>query len=498
MDIRFQIGGIQTWQADVLLCPLLENVDILRENVELDNVAPWLAVAPAMRDLSAKANRLTLVHGHPDLALSRVLFIGIGKERECTLDTIREAFAKAVCFCREREFKTLLLPAAFFTNIPGGRDRTLEEAVYAAMLSTYEAGFLKTKKNADDCQGSASLAVAIPEEECSSREAARRGENAARAVLLARRLDNMPANLLTPDDLANQACELSKKYGFSCKILDENIMLSEGMGALLAVGQGSIHPPRLIILEHCPDKNRDESPIVLVGKGICFDSGGISLKPSAKMEQMKGDMAGASAVLSAMTAIAAEQLPRRVVGILACAENMPGGAAVKPGDVVRALNGDSVEITNTDAEGRLVLCDALTYAQKNYNPQVIIDIATLTGACAVALGDQIAGLFSTDQSLADQIIAAGHVGGEYYWQLPLWEKYTKKLKSTVADICHTATREGGAITAALFLRHFVTVQRWAHLDMAGVDYCDKKTDLCPQGATGFGARTLLEVIRGGL
>ncbi|MBR4742164.1 MAG: leucyl aminopeptidase family protein, partial [Desulfovibrio sp.] len=225
---------------------------------------------------------------------------------------------------------------------------------------------------------------------------------------------------------------------------------------------------------------------------------GISLKPAANMHQMKGDMTGAAVVLSVLAFAAQEKVPTHVVGILACAENMPDGGAVKPADVVRAMNGDTIEIINTDAEGRLVLCDALTYAQKQYAPKAIIDIATLTGACAVALGDDLAGLFSTDDSLANLIQTSGGVTGEHFWRMPLWQPYTEKLKSEIADICHTGPRNGGAINAALFLQHFVENVPWAHLDIAGVDWKEKKTTLCPIGATAFGTRTLLELVRGGL
>ncbi len=282
-------------------------------------------------------------------------------------------------------------------------------------------------------------------------------------------------------------------------MLDEEALAAEGMGALLAVGQGSARPPRLVALEHAPKGHEQDKPLILVGKGITFDSGGISLKPAANMQQMKCDMTGAAAVLAAIAALAEEDAPRRVIGLLACAENMPGGTATRPGDVVRAASGDTVEITNTDAEGRLALCDALAYAQKQWTPAAIIDMATLTGACAVALGTELAGLFCDDEDLAERISAAGGVGGENYWRLPLWQPYAEQLKSEVADICHTGPREGGAINAALFLRHFVREGvRWAHLDIAGVDWNAKKTPLCPVGASGFGARTLLELARGGV
>ena len=232
---------------------------------------------------------------------------------------------------------------------------------------------------------------------------------------------------------------------------------------------------------------------------ITFDSGGISLKPGANMHAMKCDMTGAAIVLSVLAAVAEEQLPRRIVGIMACADNMPDGRATRPGDVVVAANGDSVEIQNTDAEGRLALCDALAYAQKEWTPAAIVDIATLTGACAVALGSEVAGLFCDDDALRERLQASATLGGEALWPLPLWKGYKENLKSEVADICHIGPREGGAIHAALFLQHFIQDGvRWAHLDIAGVDWASKPGPLTVIGGTAFGARTLLELARGGV
>ncbi|MBQ7738339.1 MAG: leucyl aminopeptidase [Desulfovibrionaceae bacterium] len=500
MEIKFQSGGFSAWQGQVMLIPLPENVDILRNYPDFDKAFPWLAIAPAMRDVSPKKGDLSLVHGHPDLPVSRMLFMGLGEENEITLDRIRTSIAKAIHYCRKKNFSQILLPIKFFQNLPGGSLRLIEEAVYAAQISLYDAGLLK-KTSKKDLHDPEWLAIAFDEDKPNEDllAAVNRGQNAAQAVAIARRLENTPANLLTPHDLAQEAEKLAKETGLQCRILDENEMLEKGMGAILAVGQGSVHPPRLVILEHNPDGHSEEAPLIFVGKGLCFDSGGISLKPPANMHHMKGDMSGAAAVLSALYAIAKENVARRVIGILACAENMPGGAAIKPGDVVCGLSGDTIEITNTDAEGRLVLCDALSYAQKFYQPAAIIDIATLTGACIVALGDQLAGLFSDDDNLITRIKAAGQVCGEYFWPMPLWEKYIKKLKSEVADICHIGGREGGAITAALFLKHFVAKDiPWAHLDIAGEDWLEKKTALCPKGPTGFGCRTLLEIARGGV
>lgn len=498
MDIRFQNLGPEQWRADMLLCPVCQDEDILRTYKELDTACPWLAIAPAMRDVTGRKGELATVYGHPDLNIPRVLLLGLGKREDCDARTLRLAVARGVKRAKELGLKSLALAAPLLSQLPGGGLRLVEESVYAALLALYRSDSLK-KPDADAPADPEWLAVCFNEQDDAGQEAVRRGERSAQAVARARTLAATPGNVLPPQALAEEAQKLANIHGFSCKVLDEQALADEGMGAMLAVGQGSCRPPRLVVLEHAPKGHEDEAPIVLVGKGITFDSGGISLKPSAKMEQMKSDMSGAAAVLATLAAVADEGVERRVVGLLACAENLPGGHASRPGDVVRAANGDSVEITNTDAEGRLVLCDALTYAQKYWQPAAVVDIATLTGACAVALGTGLAGVFGDDAALVERIKASGHVGGEEYWQLPLWRPYADKLKSEVADICHTGPREGGAINAALFLQHFVSKDvRWAHLDIAGVDWMDSGNALCPAGPTGFGARTLLELVRGGV
>ena len=500
MEVRFQNLGPEHWKGDVLLAFACEGEELLQEHPELDKAAPWLAVAPALRDFRPKEGALALLHGHPELAIPRVLAIGLGKREDVTPERLRKAVAAAVQRCRALGVASILLPEPQLARLPGGRERLVEECVCAALLALYR--FHALKKHSDDEPPAPEwLALgfdgeSVPE---GGHAAARRGESAAWAVMLARDLANMPGNLLFPALLAERAATVAEESGLSCEILDEDALAREGLDCLRAVGQGSTRPPRLVVLEYAPAGHEQEKPLILVGKGITFDSGGLCIKPAANMYQMKCDMSGAAAVLAAMAALAREGAPRRVVGLLACAENMPDGGAFRPGDVVTAVSGDSVEVINTDAEGRLALCDALAWAQKRWTPAAIVDIATLTGACAVALGTGLAGLFCDDDGLAERLTAAGAVAGENYWRLPLWQPYAEQLKSEVADIKHTAGREGGAITAALFLRHFVREgELWAHLDIAGVDWNAKTTPLCPEGASGFGARTLLELMRGGI
>ena len=500
MDIRFQNLGPEHWKGEVMLAPVCQDEALTEVCPQIDKAAPWLVIAPALRDFKGKAGELAILHGHPDLSVPRVLAVGLGPREKVDTAGIRKAIAAAVQLCRQKGYASILLPEPALARLPGGRERLVEECVCAAQLALYRFSALK-KADKDDPADPQWLALGFDGEEVpdASHAAARRGENAAWAVGMARDLSSTPPNLLYPEKLAERAQELARQKGFACTVLDEHALEKEGMGCLMAVGQGSGRPPRLVIIEYAPKGHEQDKPLILVGKGITFDTGGISLKPAPNMHQMKADMTGAATVLAAVAALAQEEAPRRVIGLLACAENMPGGRAMRPGDVVRAANGDTVEIQNTDAEGRLALCDALAYAQKTWTPAAMVDIATLTGACAVALGTQVAGLFSDDEDLSERIRAAGGACGEEFWPLPLWKPYAEQLKSDVADICHMGPREGGAINAALFLQHFIQEGvRWAHLDIAGVDWAAKATPLCPAGPSAFGARTLLELARGGV
>ena len=297
-------------------------------------------------------------------------------------------------------------------------------------------------------------------------------------VNAARELANLPGNVCTPDYLAKEARKPGRKYkGLATKVLDEKKMRELGMGSLLSVSAGSDQPARLIIMEYRGGKPKD-APYVLVGKGITFDTGGISLKPGAKMDEMKFDMGGAASVFGTLQAVCELELPLNVVGIVAAAENMPSGRATKPGDVVTSMSGKTIEILNTDAEGRLVLCDALTYAER-YKPAAVVDIATLTGACVVALGSHASGLYANKDSLAEELISAGEESHDRAWRMPLWDDYQDQLKSNFADVANIGGPGGGSITAACFLSRFAQKYDWAHLDIAGSAW-----DSAPKGATG--------------
>ncbi len=297
-------------------------------------------------------------------------------------------------------------------------------------------------------------------------------------VALTKDLGNLPGNICTPTYLAEQATEFAKEYGATAKVLEAADMEELGMGSLLSVSRGSRQPPKLIVLEHNGGRE-GEAPIALVGKGITFDSGGISIKPAAQMDEMKYDMCGAASVLGTLRAAAELQLPVNIVGLIPAAENMPGGDANKPGDVVTSMSGQTVEVLNTDAEGRLVLCDALTYAER-FKPTSVIDIATLTGACVIALGSHASGLMGNSEPLARELLTAGKESYDRAWQLPLWSEYQKQLDTNFADMANIGGREAGTITAACFLSRFARKFKWTHLDIAGTAWKGGKA----KGATG--------------
>jgi leucyl aminopeptidase len=303
----------------------------------------------------------------------------------------------------------------------------------------------------------------------------------------------MPGNVCTPETFVEVGREIAQRHGMTLTVLGRDDMERERMGSFLSVAQGTPQEPRLVALEYRGGA-ADAQPVVLIGKGLCFDTGGISIKPAAEMEWMKFDMSGAGGVMGAMEAIGRLQLPINVVGIIGSTTNMPSGTAVKPGDVVRAANGKTIEIINTDAEGRLVLADLLVFA-KRYNPAVAIDAATLTGAIVIGLGHQATGVFGPDRAVVDEVVAAGHEAGEPGWPLPLWDEYKEQISSDVADLKNTGGRAAGSITAALFLKEFVDGFPWVHLDVAGTAYSQSDLGWLPKGPTGVPVGTFVEFVR---
>jgi len=364
---------------------------------------------------------------------------------------------------------------------------------YGAYLSGYHFSRYFTKgKNANPTQASMAIVVDDPKAITSAYQ---RLEGIASGVFMARDLVSEPSNILYPAEYANRCLELSK-LGIEVQVLNDDDMAKEGMHLLLAVGQGSERESRMVVMRWNGGA-KDEKPLALVGKGVCFDTGGISIKPAAGMEDMKWDMGGAAAVTGAMRAIGGMKLKRNVVGLIGLVENMPDGEATRPGDVVTSMSGQTVEIINTDAEGRLVLADVLTYALRHVKPEKMVNLATLTGAIIVSLGKEHSGLFSNNDDVAEGLIRAGLDTGEKTWRMPLGEEYDKLLKSHIADMKNIGGRWGGSITAACFLERFVEGVPWAHIDIAGMAWSEKSRPTVPTGGTGYGVRLLTRWIENG-
>lgn len=452
-------------------------------------------------DFSGKKGEVFWLRTRGKLGAKRVLLIGLGPSERFSADVVREVSAVAARVAKSLPELTALAHGAGI----GGLDPQLaaQATVEGTLLGLYR--FEKFKKPEEPIKLERLRIVEHSAEKIEQlKRGAQQGQIIADSVCLARDLANEPGQSLTPRELARRAQELAQELGLRCEVFDEKILEQMGMGGILAVGKGSDEPPRLIVLEYNPhpippplrERGQGEGrPIVLAGKGITFDSGGISIKPREGMEAMKYDMSGAAAVLGVMRAVARLKLPISVVGLVAAAENLPSGKALKPGDVIRISNGKTVEVTNTDAEGRLVLSDALVYAQR-YNPQAVIDVATLTGACTIALGKEAAGLFSNDESLAQKIQKAAQQTGERVWPLPLYEEYKEIIKSEIADIKNSANKgpQAGASIGAIFLKEFVNYP-WAHLDIAGVAYDVESRLYHAKGATGYGVRLLMQLLQ---
>ena len=505
MDIRFQAGGPSRWKADVVMTFVFEGEGVEQACSVLASNVLWLGIAPAWRDFRGTKGDAVMFYGPQAMEISRVLGVGLGRADKADLTAFRHAVGTAIRRCREYDLETVGLDGASLARVAerlGVRfDALVREAVISAFLGLYRYERWKSEKSrhADPRW----LAVMLEGEfvEDAVRSAAGMAEAEARGIMLARDAVNDPANVMTPSVFAEKAQSVAARYGMAVRVLGPRELEAEGMNAYLAVSRGSAEEPRMVVVEYTPRGTEGRDPVVLVGKGLCFDSGGISLKPAKGMEDMKGDMSGAAAVLGVLEALgqlAPSTVPDRpVVGVMACAENMPGGHATRPGDIVVARNGKSVEIVNTDAEGRLVLADALAWVQDQYAPYRLVDIATLTGACAVALGADTAGLFASDDELAAVLHEAGTSLGERNWRLPLWtDAGLAALKSSCADMVNSGPREGGAVNAAVFLQQFVRESTaWAHIDMAAADMAENPINA--KGATGFGVRTLLSAVWNG-
>jgi leucyl aminopeptidase len=430
-------------------------------------------------DMEGKLGATLLLHNVRGTLADRVLLVGLGKERDF----------------REREFRSAIRAAVRLLNETGSYEAVVylteekvkrrevawrvEHAVVVAMESVYRFDQMKSQP-ADVRRPLRKLTLSVPQRSdlTAGEAAAARGLAIAHGMDLARDLGNLPGNICTPAHLAERAQALAQELGFKCEVFERGKLEELKMGSFLSVTNGSDQPPKFIVLEYFGGPKK-QKPLVLVGKGITFDSGGISLKPGADMDQMKFDMCGAASVLGAFRAVAELKAKVNLIGLVPTCENMPNGRATKPGDVVRSMSGQTIEVLNTDAEGRLILCDALTYAER-YEPAAVVDIATLTGAMVIALGHVASGLFSNSDSLGRALLNAGEDAFDRAWQLPLWDDYQEALNSNFADFANIGGRAGGSITAACFLSKFAKKFDWAHLDIAGVAWKEGKE----KGATG--------------
>ncbi|QIN80793.1 leucyl aminopeptidase [Rubrobacter marinus] len=473
--------GLAGVEADLLAVPLFEGEDVPRE------LAGEAAGVLKDGDFSGKKGSSALVYNPDGLRSPRLLLVGLGARSSFGLDALRRAAATAAT--RARSLK--LDSAAFALPVAEGsaaRVAAAEAAAEGAALGLYR--FDRYKSGADGHELSTFTIVSDDEGVAGGAET---GAKLAAGAVLARDLQNEPSNTATPEYLAQRAREIAERHGMDVTVLDRAAIEAEGLNGLATVGRSAENEPRFIVLEH--GRGGDEAPVVLVGKAVTFDSGGISIKPSAGMEDMKYDMSGGAAVLGAMETVGSLGLPVNVVALVPSTENLPDGNAFKPGDVLALHSGKTTEIVTTDAEGRLILADALSYA-KRYGPAAVIDCATLTGACHVALGDHASGLMGNDDALIEEVRRAGEASGERAWHLPLFEEYTEQIKGNTADIRNSGGRYGGALTAGAFLKEFVDYP-WAHLDIAGVAYSAKaRNAYTPKGGSGTPARLLVEFLRG--
>ena len=497
MDIQIISGAIEEQETELIVVNLFEGVKrpggaTGAVDRALGGQITEIIVAG---DFKGKLNETLLLYPHSAMPATRVLVVGMGREEDLDSESIRKVAATAARTVR----KVGVGDYCSIVHGGGQANLSLGSAAQAVVEGTILGLYRFTEHKTGDEDEEVAEVDRLRLVEFSSeklpevRDGATAGQVIAESTCLARDMVNQPSNHATPTILSEIARRIAEQGGLSCEILDEQKMTALGMGALLSVAQGSDEPAKLIILGHNEAK-ADLDTVVVVGKGITFDSGGISLKSHQNMRTMKMDMAGAAAVLGVMRAAALLKVPLRVIGLAPCTENLPSGRAYKPGDVVKAMSGLTIEIVSTDAEGRMILADALTWAER-YKPKAVIDLATLTGACVVALGTQTAGLMGNDASLLDQLRAASSRTGEKVWELPLFEEYEKQIKSEVADLKNSGGGPAGAITAGIFLSRFAGDYPWAHLDIAGRALAEEDQPYIPKGATGIGVRLLTQLLR---
>lgn len=493
MEIKVSSGEITQARADAIVLGATEGTKTPAGALAAVDKALGGAVAQLIKrgQLKGKLEEVNILNTLGNLPSPLVAVVGLGKAEELTLDKVRGAAAEVCRALRKRKAESLAL-----APLGVGLGQVTPEACGQALAEGALLGLYSFRKylapSPDYTEVKQVEIVAGKAEIAALKQGVATGEITARAVNLARDMVNEPSNHMTPADMAHVAQEIAQNYGLDLAVLERADMEKLGMGALLGVTQGSDLPPKFMLLTY-KGKPGNTIDLALIGKAITFDSGGISIKPSEKMGDMKADMTGGASVLAAMGAIAQLKPKINIVGAVAAAENMPSGHAYRPGDIVRAMNGKTIEVISTDAEGRLTLADVLSYINAKVKAKRMVDVATLTGACVIALGNVASAILGNNQPLIDRVIQAGKEAGEKSWQLPLFEEYKEQNKSDVADLKNTGGRPAGTITAAYFLAEFAGDTPWVHMDIAGVDLSEKECKCFVKGASGIPVRTLVNL-----
>jgi len=494
VEIKAITGDIARIEADAIIVNFFEGMEHPEgDTATLDEaLGGTISQLISQGEIKGKLNQISIIHSLGKLPAARVVVAGLGKKEELTPDKVRGAVAETCRLLRQKNVDSI----ATIAQGAGIAGITTEGAAQAitegALLGVYSFRKHLTKEPEYGEIKELSIVDADETKLPALEQGCNKGRILAEATNLARDMVNEPANYMTPSNMAEMATKLADTYGLELSILEREQMQEMGMGALLGVAQGSRQPPKFIVLNYRAGDFK-EPDIALIGKGITFDSGGISIKPSEGMGDMKGDMAGGAAVMAAISAIAQLKPKINVMALVPATENLPDGNALKPADVVTAMSGKTIEIISTDAEGRLTLADALGYAKK-HGAKLVVDVATLTGACRVALGDVCTGAFGNNQELVDKVLAAAAEAGELTWQMPMYDEYKELNKSEVADIKNVGGRYGGAITAAKFVAEFADDTPWVHLDIAGTSMTDKEKNYKVKGATGVPVRTLVNLV----
>jgi len=495
MEFSIKTSSAEKQRSNCVIVGVYESRQLSAAAQSLDQVSSgYLSNILKRGDLDGKLESTLMLHDVPGTACERILLVGLGKKSEFAERQFRKAVRASTKAARASGSADAV---SFLAELPVAKLSLRRKMAHLAEVSldtTYHFDAIKRKQEASDeksaKKGLKKLVIAISDakEKTEAEAGLADGKALASGVSLTKDLGNLPPNVCTPSYLAEQAQKLGKDYGFKVTILEQDKLEKLGMGSFLGVTQGSDEPPKFIVMEYLKGK-KSQKPVVLVGKGITFDTGGISLKPGAEMDEMKYDMCGAASVLGTFKTIAEMDLPLNVVGLIPTCENMPSGRATRPGDVLTSMSGMTIEVLNTDAEGRLILCDALTYAEQ-FEPSVVVDIATLTGACVIALGAHASGLFSNNNALAKELLRAGEVSMDRAWHMPLWDDYQSQLDSNFADMANGGGRAAGSVTAACFLSRFAKKYDWAHLDIAGTAWKSGKE----KGGTGRPVPLLTEFL----